>query len=450
MIDNLSPIAENIDLLSREKGINPQVIISAITEAVLKAYQKQHHVTTEDLDVKYNFESGQIEIFARMTVAETVTDPAREISLEEANHMVEGAELGDILEIQKPFEGLGRIAAQTAKQIITQKMREAERQNVYEEYIDRVGELVNGFVKRYEKRGDIVVDLGTVEALLPRSEQSKAEKYSIGERIRTVIKEVTKEVKNTYGQQVILSRTAPELLMRLFEMEVPEIYDQTVQIKVCVREPGERAKIAVASSDRDIDPVGACVGMKGSRVQAVIRELHGEKIDIIEWSENPAVFAANALSPAKVSRVQVVDAESRRIEVIVEDAQQSLAIGKQGQNVRLAAKLIGWNIDIRSESEVKREVAAQMEQLVTGGTTPIRSLENQIVASMLETMVSKGITTVEQLAQSHVDELAEKLDCSFDQATVLITVAHGALNSGQQQAAAAEPAPSSVEASSAE
>jgi N utilization substance protein A len=432
MADNISPIAENIELLAREKNIPPQVIISAITEAVLRAYQKQHKASGEDLDVRYNPETGQIEIYARQVVVEHVTDPAREISLEEANQLVEGAEIGDTLEIPRPFEGLGRIAAQTAKQIITQKVREAERLNIYEEYIGRVGELVSGFVKRYEKRGDLVVDLGTVEALLPRTEQSRAERYSLGERIRAVIKEVTKDVKNTYGLQIILSRTAPELLIRLFEMEVPEIYDGTVQIKACVREPGERAKIAVVSTDRDIDPVGACVGMKGSRVQAVIRELHGEKIDIIEWSDNPAKFAANALSPAKVNRVEIVDPAQRRIEVIVEDDQQSLAIGKAGQNVRLAAKLIGWNIDIRSESEVKREVAQQMEQLATPGATSLRALEGRISPSRLDQLSAGGITTVEHLIQLGVDGLADQFHCSYDEAAELVAAARDLLEQKQQ------------------
>lgn len=439
MPNNASPIAENIELLAREKNIPPQVIISAITEAVLKAYQKQHKTTGEDLDVRYNPETGQIEIYARKVVVEQVTDPAREISLEEANELVEGAEVGDTLEIPRPFEG-GRIAAQTAKQILTQKVREAERTNIYDEYIGRVGELVSGFVKRYEKRGDLVVDLGTVEALLPRSEQSRAERYSLGERIRAVIKEVTKEVKSTYGLQIILSRTAPELLMRLFEMEVPEIYDGTVQIKACVREPGERAKIAVVSTDRDIDPVGACVGMKGSRVQAVIRELHGEKIDIIEWSDNPAKFAANALSPAKVSRVEIVDPVQRRIEVIVEDDQQSLAIGKAGQNVRLAAKLIGWNIDIRSESEVKREIAAQMEQFVAQGTTPLRTMEGRVPASWIDRLLAQSITTVEQLVQVGVDGIAEKLNCSYNEASTLVAAAQELVQARKEHAAEATSA----------
>lgn len=420
---NLSPIAENIELLSREKNIDPQTIIDAITEAVLKAYQKQYRHLGEDVDVRYNLETGQIEIFAQMTVVEEVTDPAREISLEEASELAEGAEVGDILEIQRPFEGMGRIAAQTAKQVITQKVREAERNIVYDEYIQHVGELVHGFVKRFEKRGDVVVDLGSVEALLPRSEQSKAEKFSLNERIRAVIIKVTKDVKETYGQQVILSRTCPDLLMRLFEMEVPEIYDGTVLIKGAVREPGDRAKLAVTSTDRDVDPVGACVGMKGSRVQAVIRELHGEKIDIIEWSENPAIFAANALSPAKVNKVQIIDPALKKIEVIVEDDQQSLAIGKQGQNVRLAARLVGWSIDIRSESDVKREVASQMEQLISVEGTPVTTARVQLGAEAVARLTAHGFVTLEQVAQAEVDELAEKLDYSLDRASSLVQIA---------------------------
>jgi N utilization substance protein A len=433
---NMSPIAEQIDLLSREKGIDPQMIIDAITEAVLRAYQKQYRNVGEDVDVRYNPDTGLIEIFARMTVVEDVTDPDKEISLDEANQLVEGAEAGDILEIQRPFEGMGRIAAQVAKQVITQKVREAERNNVYEEYIQQKDALVSGFVKRFEKRGDIIIDLGSVEALLPRSEQSKVEKFSLNERIRAVIVRVTKDVKETYGQQIILSRTCPELLSRLFEMEVPEIYDGTVQIKAAVREPGDRAKIAVASTDRDVDPVGACVGMKGSRVQAVIRELHGEKIDIIEWAENPAVFAANALSPAKVNKVQILDPENRRLEVIVEDDQQSLAIGKQGQNVRLAARLVGWNIDIRSESEVKRTVVTQMAQLITGAT-PVATAQQQLGQETVALLTSKNIQTLEQLIAAGVDGIAERLDCSLAQASEIVGLAQQALAS--EHPAAAHP-----------
>jgi N utilization substance protein A len=441
MAVNLSPIAQNIELLSREKNIDPRTIIDAITEAVLRAYQKQYRHLGEDVDVRYNPESGQIEIFAQMTVVEEVTDPAREISLAEANDLADGAEPGDILEIQRPFEGMGRIAAQTAKQVITQKVREAERNLVYDEYIQHTGELLHGYVKRFEKRGDVIVDLGSVEALLPRSEQSKAEKFSLSERIRAVIVRVSREVKETYGQQVILSRTCPELLMRLFEMEVPEIYDGTVLIKGAVREPGERAKLAVTSTDRDVDPVGACVGMKGSRVQAVIRELHGEKIDIIEWSENPAVFAANALSPAKVNKVQILDPAQKRIEVIVEDDQQSLAIGKQGQNVRLAAKLVGWNIDIRSESDVKREVATQMAQLISVDGTALAVIQEQLGADIVRKLSGHGYGTLEQVAQANVGELAESLDVSLDKASEIVEHAQHLLSGHEPVDETTEPLP---------
>ncbi len=434
MANPRSPIAESIELLSREKNIDPEAVITALKEAIRRAYEKQNK-TGEDIEVEYDPETGQIEIFARKVVVEQVTDPAREISIEDANQLVEGAEVGDIVEIPRPFEGLGRIAAQMAKQTILQKVREAERQRIYEEYIGRVGELTSGFVKRFEKKGDMIVDLGTVEALLPRSEQSKAERYSVGERIRAVIKEVTRGA----GHQVILSRTAPELIVRLFEMEVPEIYDGTVQIKACAREPGERAKIAVASTDPDVDPVGACVGMRGSRVQAVIRELHGEKIDIIEWSENPAKFAASALSPARVNRVHIVDPTTRRLEVIVDDDQLSLAIGKQGQNVRLAVKLVGWHIDIRSESELKREVAAQMEQLVSGGGTPLSALEGRLPESALEQLRVGGLTTLEQIAHSTADQLAEKLNWSLAEATAVIALAQEVVKG--QEAAPATSAP---------
>ncbi len=436
MANPRSPIAESIELLSREKNIDPEAVITALKEAIRRAYEKQFKAMGEEIDVEYNPETGQIEIFARKVVVEQVTDPAREISVEEANRLVEGAEVGDIVEIPRPFEGLGRIAAQMAKQTIMQKVREAERQRIYEEYIGRVGQLISGFVKRFEKKGDMIVDLGTVEALLPRSEQSKAERYSVGERIRAVIKEVNRGA----GHQVILSRTAPELVMRLFELEVPEIYDGTVQIKACAREPGERAKIAVTSTDPDVDPVGACVGMKGSRVQAVIRELHGEKIDIIEWSENPAKFAASALSPARVNRVRIVDPAARRLEVIVDDDQLSLAIGKQGQNVRLAVKLVGWHIDIRSESEVKREVAAQIEQLVSGGETPLSALEGRLPETTLEQLRAKGFTAVEQIARADADQLAEKLDWSLAHATEVIARARDALGGKEMEPAASASA----------
>src|SRR5262245_37431304 len=268
-------------------------------------------------------------------------------------------ELGDEMEFPKPTEVLGRIAAQTAKQVIFQKVREAERENIFAEYNQRIGDVVSGTIKRFEN-GDIILEIGRIEAVLPRKEQSRAESYTPGDRVRTVIKGVNRSAK---GPQIVLSRTDPALLIKLFEQEVPEIYDGTVMIRGAVREAGDRAKVAVFSRERDVDPVGACVGMKGTRVQSIIRELRGEKIDIVEWSEDAVAFVTNALSPAKVQRVSIVDDRERVVEVIVEDKQLSLAIGKKGQNVRLAAKLTGWRIDIKSEEEKRREVEAQFENM---------------------------------------------------------------------------------------
>jgi N utilization substance protein A len=418
-MNTLSSIAQNIEVLSKEKKIDPQVIISAIEDAVVTASRKQFK-SGEDLHARYNMDSGAIELYAVKMVVDDVADSAREMTVDEANAEVgEGAEVGDMLELPRPMEDLGRIAAQTAKQIILQKVREAERNNVYEEYIGRVGELVNGFVKRFEG-GKVIVDIGNgIEAVMPKSQQSRAESFTQGERIRVVIHDVNREAK---GPQIEVSRTSPELLKRLFEMEVPEIYDGTVVIKAAVREPGERAKIAVVSNERDVDPVGACVGMKGSRVQSIIRELRGEKIDIIEWSEDPAIFAANGLSPAKVSKVTVVDFDDKKLQVTVENEQQSLAIGKRGQNVRLAAKLVGWDIDIRSEEEMKREIASQMEQMITAPIVPLSSIEG-ISATDSATLAEHGVETIEQLAEVTVDDISEWLDLSIDDAQDLIDMA---------------------------
>jgi len=417
-----SPIPQTIDILSREKGIDPNVIISAIEDAVVTAARKQFK-TGEDLRARYNPESGDVELYALMTVVEEVADPATEISITDVEEMgVEGAEVGDQLEFPKPREELGRIAAQTAKQIIFQKVREAERNNIHDEYISRIGELVHGFVKRFEG-GRIITDLGKVEAVLPKPQQSRAESFSQGERIRIVINAVSKDSK---GPQVEVSRTSPELLKRLFEMEVPEIYDGTVQIKAAVREPGDRAKIAVISTERDVDPVGACVGMKGSRVQAIIRELRGERIDIIEWSEDPAVFAANALSPAKVSKVEINSFEDKKLTVTVPEDQLSLAIGKKGQNVRLAAKLVGWHIDIRSAEEAARAAAAQLEAVMAGGEATLTDIRESLALDQItaERLKDHGIETIEQLAATTVDELVDAIDISFDQANEIIERAH--------------------------
>src|SRR3982075_3451170 len=387
-----NPLQQTIEALAKEKGIEPDVVISAIEEAVATASRK-YYKTGENLKTRFNNETGQVDLFALKTVVEEVATPATEISISEAREMyrplygdevANSIELGDEMEFPKPTEVLGRISAQTAKQVILQKVREAERENIHSEYSGRVGELINCVVKRIDGQ-DLVVDLGKTEARLPKKEQSRIEGFSVGERVRCVIKSVEKTGKNA---GVIVSRAAPELVMRLFEQEVPEIYDSTVVIRGCAREAGERTKIAVLSRDRDVDSVGACVGMKGMRVQSIIRELRGEKIDIIEFSEDPVVFATHALSPAKISRVSIVDPGDRHMEVIVDDTQLSLAIGKKGQNVRLAAKLLGWKIDIKSEEEKRQEVESAMAALVPAGA-PVsvlmdHGLDDKIVEKLIE------------------------------------------------------------------
>src|SRR5436309_7891555 len=406
-----SSIAQNIEALCQEQGIERDLVIEAMKEAVRAAARKQFK-SGEDIQVEWNPEGG-IEISATKVVVDEVADPATELSIEEAREMAgDEVEVGDALLLPLPMEELGRIAAQTAKQILFQKVRDAERSNIYDQYIDKIGDLVNGFVKRFE-RGNIIVDLDNMEAILPRPQQSRGEQWNQGERIRGVINYVSKESK---GPQVEVSRTSPELLRRVFEMEVPEIYDETVVIKSCVREPGERAKIAVTSNEKDVDPVGACVGMKGSRVQAIIKELRGEKIDIIEWSDEPSVFAANALSPAKVSQVRITDIENRLMEVIVGEDQLSLAIGKKGQNVRLATRLVGWEIKIVSEELIKQEVARQMGRMMAAGEpVPITSLEG-VTTAQAEILSEKGIADVESLAAASIDDLVEFLDVSMDEA----------------------------------
>jgi len=360
-----NPLQQTIEALAKEKGIEPAVIISAIEDAVLTASRKDYR-TSENLRTRFNQETGQVELFAVKQIVAHVTNPAIEIDLTEAQQLYgDEAEVDMEIEFPKATDVLGRIAAQTAKQVIFQKVREAERENIFTEYNQRLGEVVNGTVKRFENC-DMLVEVGRIEAVVPRKDQSRAESYNPGERLRAVIKGVSRSAK---GPQIVLSRTDPALLVKLFEQEVPEIYDGTVQIRGAVREAGDRAKVAVHSRERDVDPVGACVGMKGTRVQAIIRELRGEKIDIVEWSEDQVAFVTNALSPAKVQRVSIVDDRERVMEVIVEDRQLSLAIGKKGQNVRLAAKLTGWRIDIKSEEEKRKEVEAQFEELEAGGAS---------------------------------------------------------------------------------
>jgi len=398
-----SELYNTIDALSREKGIDPQIVVSAVEDAIVMATRK-YYKSQENLRAKLDKETGKINAFAVKTVVETaeqVEDPNLQITLEDARKTDPSLEVGGELLIPKVTEGiLGRIAAQLAKQVIFQKVREAERDTVYNEYIGRVGEIVNATVKRVEGP-DVIFDIGKAEARMPRKEQSRLESFAIGERVRAVIARVERASK---GPGVVVSRAAPDLVQHLFQTEVPEIYDGTVVIRAIAREAGERTKIAVMSKDKDVDAVGACVGMKGMRVQSIIRELRGEKIDIIEYHEDAVTFAEKALQPAKVSRVTVVDSADKHLEVVVDDSQLSLAIGKKGQNVRLAAKLLGWKIDIKSEEEKRQEVEQQMSALVTQTATPLESVTG-LGDGLVEKLNAAGVTSVEALADMTPEQL---------------------------------------------
>jgi N utilization substance protein A len=395
-----SLLFQTIDQLSREKGIDSQIIVAAVEDAVLVATRK-YYKSAEDLQSHFNKVTGLVEVYAVKKVVAAVQDPDHEISLEQAQKMDPQVALEGEVRIPKATDVLGRIAAQAAKQVIFQKVREAERDTVYAEYNQRVGELVNCTVKRVEGP-DVIVDLGRTEARMPRKEQSRLETYQIGDRIRAVITQVDRAAR---GPQVVVSRADSMLVQKLFEMEVPEIYDGTVVIKAIAREAGDRTKVAVYSKDPDVDCVGACVGMKGMRVQSIIRELRGEKIDIIEYNDDPLVFAANALSPAKINHVSILELEQKHLEVIVDDTQLSLAIGKKGQNVRLAAKLLDWHIDIKSEEEKRQEIESQMAAMALRGASisQLQGLGEKTVQRLQE----KGIETVEQLAQMTPDELTQ-------------------------------------------
>ncbi len=435
----MDSIYQSIELLSKEKGIDTQIVLDAVKDAMLLAARK-HFRTNENYEVDFDDRSGGLKLFAVKTVVETVTDPAIEMSLAEAQRVDHKAEIGSVLRFAKPGDALGRISAQTAKQVIFQKVREAERETIYREYSDRVGELINTTIKRIEGL-DLVVDLGKTEARLPKREQSRLESFSVGDRIRCVIKLVDKSSK---GPGVVVSRADAELVKRLFEQEVPEIYDGTVVIKGCAREAGERTKIAVSSRDRDVDSVGACVGMKGMRVQSIIRELRGEKIDIIEFSDEPVAFATHALSPAKIARVTIINPEERHMEVIVDDSQLSLAIGKKGQNVRLAAKLLGWKIDIKSEEEKRQEVQGAIELLSTGAPVSIL-IDYGLAETTVDALVRGDIGTVEKLG-SMTPELLEALEGIDENAVSLI---QQAINSYYGQEYAEEGAPAAPESAGA-
>ncbi len=456
-----SLLYQTIEGLSREKGIDPQIVVSAVEDAIVVATRKSLK-SEENLRAELDKESGAIHVYAVKAVVETpelVEDANLQIPLDEARKTDAAVEPGGEVrflrtthEMSHP-SGLGRISAQLAKQVIFQKVREAERDTVYNEYIGRVGEVVNVTVKRVEGP-DVIFELGTTEARMPRKEQSRLESFAVGERVRGVIVRVEKASK---GPGVIVSRAAPELVQHLFQTEVPEIYDGTVVIRAIAREAGERTKIAVLSKDKDVDCVGACVGMKGMRVQSIIRELRGEKIDIIEFNEEPVTFAEKALQPAKVSRVSIVDAAEKHLEVIVDDTQLSLAMGKKGQNVRLAAKLLGWKIDIKREEEKRLEVELQMSALVSPPTTPLEKVED-LSGGLVEKLTAAGVTTVEALADMTPEQLeaipgigpktVEKITVAVTDFFAKLEAAQAAEAAAQAEAAAAEQA--AAEAAAAE
>lgn len=413
-----SELSKTIEMVGKEKGIGKIKIISALEEAVAAASKKKFGANKE-IEAHYNEETGEIEVFQFFTVVEQVEDPDLEMSLEEARKYDPECTIGDSLGVKLDISGLGRIAAQTAKQIIIQKVRDAEREVVYSEYKDRKGTIVSGIVHRFDK-GDIIVNLGRAEAILPHREQVPKESYRQGDRIRGIIIEVHKE---GYDPQIVISRTHPNFLIKLFEQEVPEIEEGIVEIKGVAREPGIRSKIAVYSRDPKIDPVGACVGMKGTRVQAIVQELKGEKLDIVKWSNNAYEFVCNALAPAQIYK-GIVDEEERTMELVVPDDQLSLAIGKRGINVRLAAKLTGWKIDVKSESRVERiyQEGRQALKVIPG--------VGDMIAQIL---FQEGYKTPADVAKLSVKELQDLTGLSEEEAQQIIERAKEVSISGGQR-----------------
>ena len=397
-----------IDQVSRDKGIDKELLIGAIKDAIRSAAKKKYGPRME-IEVEYRDDTGEIEVFQYKEVVGEVTDPQSQISFAEGRKLDPECELGDSLGIKMDAAAFGRIAAQSAKQVIMQRMKDAERDLVYDDFKDRKGEIINGIVQRLDPDG-IIVNLGRTEALLPPSEQVPREIYHKGERIRAYVLDVKRQ---TRGPQIILSRTHPNFLMALFEAEVPEISESIVQVLGCAREPGSRSKIAVSSRASDVDPVGACVGMRGARVQNIVQELRGEKIDIIPWHPDPAKFATNALSPAQVSRI-VLNKGSQSMEVIVPDDQLSLAIGKRGQNVRLASRLVGWKIDVKSESKYSKSLKeGYLSLLRIPGV-------GEITASLLH---EAGFTSARDVAETTVEDLIQATGLTEKKAVSIISSA---------------------------
>jgi transcription termination/antitermination protein NusA len=418
----ISEIKRVIEQVSRDKGIDRHVLIKALEEALKSAARKKYGPKV-DIEVQYSEESGELEVFQFKEVSEVVEEPMLQISLDEGRQLDPECEVGDSLGTKMDTNTFGRIAAQSAKQVIIQKLKDAEKDAVYTSFIDRKGEIINGIVQRID-RGDIIVNLGQTEGVLPIREQVPKESYRRGDRIRALILEVLHESR---GPQVVLSRTHPSFLVTLFRTEVPEISEGIVSIMGASREPGVRAKIAVASSNSDIDPVGACVGMKGSRVQNVVQELRGEKIDIIPWHIDPAKFVCSSLAPAEISRV-IIDEDNRSMEVIVPDEFLSIAIGKKGQNVRLASKLSGWHLDVKSESAYN--------QAMQSGYNSLMALPG-VGISLADALYEKGFYSAEEISKAAREELLQIRGVDDTMADNLIEAAKVAV----EQAAAAEQEP---------
>ncbi len=408
----VSDVKRVIEQVSRERGIDREILIKTLEEALKSAARKKFGTEVE-IEVHYNEERGEIEVFQFKDVVEKVSEPDLEISLEEGRKLDPGCEVGDSLGTKMDTTTFGRIAAQSAKQVIIQKMKDAERDVVYDSFIGKKGDIINGIVQRID-RGDIIINLGRAEAVLPGQEQVPREIYRRGDRIRAYVLDVLRE---TRGPQIIVSRTHPQFLVALFKIEVPEIAEGIVTIMSAAREPGGRAKISVASNDSDIDPVGACVGMKGNRVQSVVQELKGEKIDIIPWHGDPARFVCNALAPAEISRV-VVDETTQSMEVIVPDDYLSVAIGKRGQNVRLASKLTGWGIDVKSESQYSSAMRAGYESLLE---LP------EVGVTIADALYEHGFYSVEELARATAEELMQIKGIGEKKAKALLALAQQAL-----------------------
>ncbi len=416
----IADIKRVVEQVSRDKGIDRQILIQALEEALQSAARKKYGAKI-DIEANFNEETGEIEVFQFKEVVEKIEEPDLQLTLLEGRRLDPDCEIGDSLGTKMDASTFGRIAAQSAKQVIIQKLKDAERDAVYANFIDRKGEIINGIVQRFD-RGDIIVNLGATEAVVPVREQVPRESYRRGDRIRALILDVLYE---TRGPQIVLTRTHPDFLVILFKTEVPEIAEGIVDIKGAAREPGSRAKIAVSSQDSDIDPVGACVGMKGSRVQNVVQELRGEKIDIIPWHVDAAKFVCNALAPAEISRV-IIDEENRAMEVIVPDEFLSVAIGKRGQNVRLASKLTGWHLDVNSETQYNQAMQNGYDSLVQ---------VDGVGVSMADALFEKGFYSAEELSEADIDDLVQIRGIGEEKAKQLIARAQDAVDRSEEAAA---------------